>query len=50
MREQIDTMLRPADEAGRRWLFVMEDPLSDATGPLAREQASTLGILRLESH
>lgn len=40
---------RQSDPAGRRWLFVPYDQLSDALGPLAREDPSELGIVLVES-
>jgi deoxyribodipyrimidine photolyase-related protein len=33
----------------RRWLFVPYDQLTDALGPLAREEASRLGLVLIES-
>lgn len=35
-------------EGSRRWLFVPYDQLTDEVGPLAREPASTLGIIVVE--
>jgi deoxyribodipyrimidine photolyase-related protein len=35
-------------EAGRRWLFVPYDQLTDAVGPLAREAPHELGIIVVE--
>ena len=34
----------------RRWIFVPEDQLSDAIGPLSREDPGTLGVVLVESH
>jgi deoxyribodipyrimidine photolyase-related protein len=36
------------NEAGRRWLFVPYDQLTDAVGPLAREAPRELGIIVVE--
>ena len=38
-----------SDAAGRRWVFVPYDQLSDATGPLARQDPRTLGIVLVEN-
>ncbi|MCW5766555.1 MAG: cryptochrome/photolyase family protein [Phycisphaeraceae bacterium] len=38
-----------ANPGRRRWLFVPEDQLSDRIGPLAREPATSLGIVLIES-
>ena len=35
---------RQPDPAGRRWLFVPDDQLSDAMGPLAGEDTHGFGI------
>lgn len=40
---------RATAAAGRRWLFVPEDQLSDRIGPLSREDAGALGIVLVES-
>jgi deoxyribodipyrimidine photolyase-related protein len=40
---------RQADPAGRRWLFVPYDQLSDRIGPLSREAPGKLGIVVVES-
>lgn len=40
---------RASDPRGRRWLFVPYDQLSDAVGPLAREDPGTLGIVLVEA-
>ncbi len=40
---------RNCDPAKRRWLFVPYDQLSDAIGPLSRQDPSELGIVLLES-
>jgi len=40
---------RQVDPAGRRWLFVPYDQLSDATGPLSWEEPRTLGIVLIEN-
>jgi deoxyribodipyrimidine photolyase-related protein len=37
------------DPAGRRWVFVPYDQLTDEFGPLAHEDPSTLGILLVET-
>ncbi|MEC9440152.1 MAG: cryptochrome/photolyase family protein [Myxococcota bacterium] len=44
------TALDPAhDPAKRRWLYIPYDQLTDALGPLSREQPDTLGIILIES-
>ena len=44
------TALDPAhDPARRRWLYIPYDQLTDALGPLSREQPDTLGIILIES-
>jgi len=40
---------RNPDPAGRRWLYVPYDQLSDAIGPLVREDPRSLGIVLVES-
>ncbi len=40
---------RSTDPAGRRWIFVPYDQLSDGIGPLAHEDPSELGIVVVES-
>jgi len=40
---------RNPDPGRRRWLFVAYDQLSDAIGPLSREDPSELGIVLVES-
>lgn len=40
---------RNPDAAGRRWLFVPYDQLTDELGPLARESVRELGIVLIES-
>ena len=40
---------RQSDPKGRRWLFVPYDQLSDAVGPLSREDPAELGIVVVES-
>lgn len=40
---------RNSDPANRRWLYVPYDQLSDAMGPLAREDPRELGIVLVES-
>jgi deoxyribodipyrimidine photolyase-related protein len=40
---------RQTDPAGRRWLFVPYDQLSDQIGPLSREDPAKLGIVLVES-
>ncbi len=40
---------RNNDPAGRRWLFVPYDQLSDAIGPLSHEDPAELGIVLVES-
>jgi len=37
------------DPAGRRWLFVPYDQLSDRIGPLAKEEPKSLGIVLIET-
>ncbi len=41
--------VRQTDPAGRRWLFVPYDQVSDAIGPLAREEPRRLGIVLVEN-
>ncbi|MEM9463123.1 MAG: cryptochrome/photolyase family protein [Myxococcota bacterium] len=41
--------INPRPTAGRRWLYVPYDQLSDELGPLSREDPGTLGIVMLES-
>jgi len=40
---------RQPDPAGRRWLFVPYDQLSDGIGPLSREDPRTLGLVLVET-
>ncbi len=40
---------RNPDPAGRRWLFLPYDQLTDALGPLSREDPTSLGIVVVES-
>jgi deoxyribodipyrimidine photolyase-related protein len=40
---------RQPDPAGRRWVFVPYDQLSDRIGPLAREDADDIGIVLVEN-
>lgn len=40
---------RQPDPAGRRWIFVPYDQLSDGIGPLAREDPEELGVVLVES-
>jgi len=40
---------RQTDPAGRRWLFVPYDQLTDTLGPLSREDPAELGIVVVES-
>jgi len=40
---------RGVDPAGRRWLFAPYDQLSDALGPLSREDPAELGIVVVET-
>jgi deoxyribodipyrimidine photolyase-related protein len=40
---------RNTDPAGRRWLFVPYDQLTDGIGPLSREDPAELGIVLIES-
>lgn len=40
---------RQTDPAGRRWLFVPYDQLSDQIGPLSREDPRRLGIIVVEN-
>jgi deoxyribodipyrimidine photolyase-related protein len=42
-------MKRQPNPSGRRWLFVPYDQLSEAIGPLSREDPSTLGIVVVEN-
>lgn len=37
-------------ETGRTWILVLEDQLSDAIGPLSREDPHGLGMVCIESH
>ena len=37
------------DSSGRRWVYVPYDQLSDAVGPLSRENPRTLGIVLVEN-
>ena len=46
---QRELRARQSDPAGRRWLFVPCDQLTDAVGPLAREGPAELGIVLVES-
>ncbi|MGH0031343.1 MAG: cryptochrome/photolyase family protein [Myxococcota bacterium] len=46
-RRELDA--REVDPAGRRWLFVAYDQLTDAVGPLSREDPDELGIILVES-
>ncbi|MEZ5288545.1 MAG: cryptochrome/photolyase family protein [Vicinamibacterales bacterium] len=39
---------RQPDPAGRRWVFVPYDQLTDAVGPLAQAEAGELGIVLVE--
>jgi deoxyribodipyrimidine photolyase-related protein len=52
MPSRFDRLLRErlTDPAGRRWLFVPEDQLSDAVGPLSREDPREIGIVLAESN
>ncbi len=45
-REALDA--RRVDAAGRRWLFVPYDQLTDAVGPLSRERPRDVGIVLVE--
>jgi deoxyribodipyrimidine photolyase-related protein len=40
---------RETDPSGRRWLFVPYDQLSDALGPLSREDPRDLGVVLVET-
>ena len=40
---------RQSDPAGRSWVYVAYDQLTDRIGPLAREDADSLGIVIVES-
>jgi len=40
---------REVDPAGRRWIYVPYDQLSDAVGPLSREDPEELGIVIFEN-
>jgi deoxyribodipyrimidine photolyase-related protein len=46
-RRELDA--RQTDPAGRRWVFVPYDQLTDAVGPLTREDPAELGIVVVES-
>jgi deoxyribodipyrimidine photolyase-related protein len=46
-RRELDA--RQTDPAGRRWVFVPYDQLTDAVGPLSREDPAELGIVVVES-
>jgi deoxyribodipyrimidine photolyase-like uncharacterized protein len=46
---QDELAARQTDPAGRRWLFVPYDPLTDAVGPLSREGPAELGIVVVEN-
>jgi deoxyribodipyrimidine photolyase-related protein len=40
---------RQPSEGNRRWLFVPYEQLTDALGPLSREDSKTLGIVLVEN-
>lgn len=40
---------RQQNPTGRRWIYVPYDQMSDAVGPLSREDPATLGILLIET-
>ncbi len=40
---------RGSDPAGRRWIFVPYDQLSDGIGPLSRLEPNEAGLLLVES-
>ena len=46
-RRELDS--RQSDPAGRRWVLVPYDQLTDAVGPLSREDPAELGIVLAES-
>ena len=46
-RRELDA--RQSDPAGRRWVLVPYDQLTDAVGPLSREDPAELGIVVVES-
>lgn len=46
-RRELDA--RQTDPAGRRWLYVPYDQLTDSAGPLSREDPAELGIVVVES-
>ena len=46
-RRELDA--RQSDPAGRRWVLVPYDQLTDAVGPLSREDPAELGIVLVES-
>ncbi len=46
-RRELDA--RESDPDGRRWIFVPYDQLTDALGPLSREDPSNLGIVVVEN-
>ena len=46
---QTELRARAVDPAGRRWIFVPYDQLTDRLGPLSRESPEELGIVVVES-
>jgi deoxyribodipyrimidine photolyase-related protein len=50
-RDTFDRALRDVapDPAGRRWIWVADDQLTDAVGPLCREDPAKTGIVLVES-
>ena len=49
-RERLDALSPRPEEAGdRRWVFVPYDQLTDAVGPLAREDPDRVGIVLVET-
>ncbi len=48
-RFRAELAARASDPAGRRWIFVPYDQLTDAVGPLSREDPEELGIVLVEN-
>lgn len=46
---QTELAARQGDSAGRRWIFVPHDQLTDSIGPLSREDPAELGIVVVEN-
>jgi deoxyribodipyrimidine photolyase-related protein len=49
LRETLRHAMGENGEAGRRWIYVPYDQLSDQMGPLSRQAPETLGIVLVES-